>query len=154
MIDLIKTKLMVYICLVHAGLIVFLITLFREDSVPAGSATFMMLLLGVGLMYSAFLFSVLSIWLPARPWIARYERTKAWHTWILHEIPTILALVPVAIAALRILKASWNEIKGYQETGDLNVQNLALVAQKFAKEAESLAQQPGVEMVKSRLGDL
>lgn len=151
MIDLIKTKVMIYICLVHAGLVVFLLALFRADSVPAGGATFMLLLLGVGLMYAAFLFSVLSIWLPARPWLARYERTKAWHTWILHEIPTILALIPVAIAALRILKASWNEIKVHQENGELNVQNLALVAQKFATEAESLAQQPGVEMVKSRL---
>ena len=154
MIHSIKTKALVYAGLVHVGFIISLIALFREDGFTVGRATFDLLLLGACLMYSAFLFSALSIWIPLRPWLSRYQRARVWRTWIVQELPTILALIPVIITALQILKAAWNEIKDYKAKGELNVKNLATVAQKFADQAEGLSRDPVVETVKNHIKEV
>ena len=152
MIASLKAKAVVYVALAHLGLAFTLAAVFHAQAAgELGSTTLSLILVGVGLSYSAFLFSVLSVWLPLRPWIARYERCKSWHQWVLHELPTLLALVPVLLSALKTLKTAWNEIRDHQEKGDLNVQNLAEVARKFATEADNLSHQPSVELAKKRI---
>jgi hypothetical protein len=141
----IKVKALVYVVLVHAGL-AFAVT----DLVASGAAR-PGIMAGVALMYSAFLFSALSIWLPLRPWLKRYHFVRNWQHWVLNELPTILALIPVVLGALKILKSAWGEIKTYEEKGELNVKNLAHVAGKFAEQAEGLSKEPGVERVKKRI---
>ena len=76
MIRSIKTKVLVYIGLMHAGLALAAIACLRAGSaLDAGGLS--LLVAGVGTMYAAFLFSALSIWLPLRPWLARYQHIIA-----------------------------------------------------------------------------
>jgi hypothetical protein len=150
MIQAIKAKALIYICLVHLGLVVMMAALFHDYD-ALNRTTFSLLAVGAGLMYGSFLFAALSIWIPVQPWVARYQRTKAWREWILDELPTILALIPVAFLAVKLFKTAWGEIKTHKEKGDLDVSTLAGVAQKFATEAETLSKDPVVEMARKRL---
>jgi hypothetical protein len=152
-INSLKIKALFGFCLIHVGLTISLVALFRDDGAVFSGATFDLLLVGVCLMYGAYLFSVLSVWLELRPWIARIQRARNWRGWVLTELPTILALIPVVVAAIKVLRSSWSEIKDYQSKGELNLQNLASVAQKFAAEAETLAHAPAVEQAKKKLGE-
>jgi hypothetical protein len=149
-----KTKALVHVILLHLGAALALAGLLRSGLLSEDPVAFGCLLAGIGLMYGAFLYAVLSIWIPLRPWVARYQKTRNWQEWILNELPTIMALVPVILSALKLFQACWNELRTQQQSGDLNMQSLASVAQKFAREAEALSRDPSVENAKSRLRDL
>lgn len=150
MIQAIKAKALIYVCLVHLGLAIAL-GAFLHDYESLNRTSFVLLALGVGLMYGSFLFAALSIWIPIQPWVTRYQRAKAWREWVLDELPTILALIPVVILALKLFKTAWSEIKNHKDKGDLDVSTLAGVAQKFASDAEALSKDPVVEMAKKRI---
>ncbi len=92
MIGSLKLKALAYVCLVNAGFALFLYAILSDDYLRSSHPTFNLLLLGGGLMYGATLYAALSIWLPMRPWIARYQKVRTWQSWILHELPTIMAL--------------------------------------------------------------
>lgn len=154
MIESLKIKTLIGFSLVHVGLAISVVALFRDDGAVFSGSTFDLLLIGICLMYAAYLFSVLSVWLELRPWIARIRRAQNWRTWIFTELPTFLALIPVVISAINIFRSSWSEIKASQDKGELSVQSLAAVAQKFAAEAEVLASAPAVEQAKKRLGEI
>ncbi len=115
------------------------------------SLTFWLLLVSVAMMYGAFLYAVLSIWMPIKPWLARYRRAQAWREWILLELPTLLALVPVLVSALNILREAWQDIKGMKSEGELNVANFSKVARKFAENAEGLTRDPALRNAKNAL---
>lgn len=155
MIGAIKARAIVCVCLVHLGLILAIAALISETTRNGGTqlsaSTLALLEGGVLIMYSGFLFAVLSVWMPLRPWLKRYQRMRHWREWILHELPTILALVPVLVTALKLFRSAWSEIKTHQEAGDLGVTHLASVAQKFAQQAEELSRDPGVQRVKRKI---
>jgi hypothetical protein len=137
------------------GLALAVVALIREAGRDGGAGlsngTYGFLLGGVLVMYSGFLFAVLSVWWPLRPWLKRYQRARAWREWILHELPTLLALLPVLVTALKLLRSAWKDIKNQSESGDLGVAHLATVAKNFAEQAEELSRDPGVERIKRKI---
>jgi hypothetical protein len=151
MINAIKARALVCVCLIHVGLILSLIGLSREGVSQLGGWTLGFMLAGTLVMYGGFLLAALSVWAPMRPWIKRYQRAREWREWILHELPTVLALIPVLMTALKLLRSAWDELKAHQQSGDLGVKHLATVAQKFADQAEELGRDPSLERVKRKL---
>lgn len=157
MIGAIKARALMCVFLVHAGLALAVVAFVRESGRDGGialsSGTLGLLLGGVVVMYCGFLMAALSVWLPLRPWFKRYQRARDWRNWVLHELPTLLALLPVLITALKLLRSAWSDLKSHTEAGDLGVSHLASVAKNFAKQAEELARDPGVERIKRKIRD-
>jgi hypothetical protein len=144
MVQTIKLKVFIYFMLIHTGLGLGLYG-WRQ----AGSPAF--LLWGLGVMYAAFVFSAVSIYWPLRPWLKRAHTLKNWRSWILYELPTILAIIPILIQAMHILRGAWKELKTHHENGELNATHLSTIAQKVAEQTEELAKEPKVEQLKSKL---
>lgn len=151
MLNQIKLKAYLVFGLVHAGLILSIYGLVRaSEFIPKGLALHW-LIAGVALFYAGFLFAALSIYLPVRPWLSRANRLRQWRQWILQELPTILALIPIVLQAIQILKSAWKEVKSYKAQGQLDMKHLSKVARDLAEKAEALAEEPPVEPAKEKL---
>jgi hypothetical protein len=149
----IKVRAWICVGLLHLGLLVAAasLALAVHDGGQASPWTLGGLGAGILVMYGAFAASVLSVWLPVRPWLRRYQRAREWREWILHELPTLLALIPVLVSAINILKAAWSEVREKQRAGESGLDHIGQVARKVAEQAEELSRDPGVELARKKI---
>ncbi len=124
-----QLRIAVIVTLLHLGLACAGVGVWKAslvaEQLPPGTITW--LATGIAALYSSFVVMVLFILVPAWPWIQRARRLKEWQTWVFEILPQLLALMPIILAGMKIVKVTWEE---FQETGDFALLDPEKLARK------------------------
>ena len=97
----IRTRLLAVLLILHAGTLVQVAALLGWVS---EASTGRWLWIGFAGMYGSFVLGTWFVLVPALPWVRRARRISAWRTWLVEELPEILAMIPVIVQALRTIR--------------------------------------------------
>ena len=107
-----KLKALIVFALIHAGLILGIITVSRSSFPGGWDLTSSLFLASIICLYGGFILAVLFVLIPLLPWLKRAQKVETWTDRLMRDIPIILAQVPQVIALIQALVSAWNEAKG------------------------------------------
>lgn len=138
MLRTIKIKAFLVFATIHAGLFLSCFALWKiAEAPPAQKQLFLFLVSGTAAMYGGLLLGVAFLYLPLAPWLRRLQYFLGWRRWILDELPTLIALVPVIAGVVHILRAAWSELKGHHRKGSLDLSHFSKIARRVAEQTEA-----------------
>ncbi len=135
----IKVKALLVFFIIHVGFAFALYSMFKlwsEGTFPQPHVLYT-LTFGTLALYGGMCLGLFFVYLPVAPWIRRANRIKHWKEWIIQELPTLLALVPIIAGLYQIFKAGWKELKTAHHSGALDLQKFSEVTSKVVEQTQS-----------------
>jgi hypothetical protein len=112
----VKIRAVIVFILVHAGLMIALSGLLKQQYALGWDSASTLLAIGVGLLYGGFALGVFMIVAPIWPWVRRARRMEELTAWVIRDLPVLLEQLPKVIAAVKAVGAAWNEVTHQSET--------------------------------------
>jgi hypothetical protein len=138
MIRSIKLKTYFTFALIHFGLFFSVYWFFKLSELQMSHPEYWhYALFGSVAMYGGVVAGALFLYIPLAPWIRRIGRLLNWRNWLIEELPTLIALVPVAAAFIHILRSAWKEVKHYHRAGKLDAKAFSHIARRVADQTET-----------------